>query len=141
MWKGDEVAACVAAASIVAKVTRDRIMTGLSEQYPAYGFARHKGYSTRSHMRALAQHGPCPEHRASFANVNGLVRDLPMVDEEAVDEERVVDPEPAMDQEGYELEVAGPETAGQAVTQVEAGQEADGQLRPGEMLGGELAYR
>jgi ribonuclease HII len=118
------VAACVAAASIVAKVTRDRIMTGLSEQYPAYGFARHKGYSTRSHMRALAQHGPCPEHRASFANVNGLVRDLPVVDE--ITEEQ---------------EVAGPEMADQAVTQVEAGQEVDGQLRSGEMLGGELAYR
>jgi ribonuclease HII len=76
MWKGDEVAACVAAASIVAKVTRDRIMTGLAEQYPAYGFAQHKGYSTRSHMRALAEHGPCSEHRASFANVMGLARDL-----------------------------------------------------------------
>ena len=142
MWKGDEVAACVAAASIVAKVTRDAIMTGLSEQYPAYGFARHKGYSTRSHMRALAQHGPCPEHRASFANVNGLVRDLPVVDEEPLaDEEPVVDGEPVAEQEGYEQEVAGPEMAGQAVTQVEAGQEADGQLTPGEMLGGELAYR
>ena len=142
MWKGDEVAACVAAASIVAKVTRDAIMTGLSEQYPAYGFARHKGYSTRSHMRALAQHGPCPEHRASFANVNGLVRDLPVVDEEPLaDREPVVDGEPVVEQEGYEQEVAGPEMAGQAVTQVEAGQEADGQLTPGEMLGGELAYR
>ena len=74
MWKGDEVAACVAAASIVAKVTRDRIMTELSERYPDYGFARHKGYSTRSHMRALTEHGPCPEHRASFANVMGLAQ-------------------------------------------------------------------
>jgi ribonuclease HII len=76
MWKGDEVAACVAAASIVAKVTRDRIMTGLAGQYPAYGFEQHKGYSTRSHMRALTEHGPCPEHRASFANVMGLARDI-----------------------------------------------------------------
>jgi hypothetical protein len=126
----------VAAASIVAKVTRDRIMTGLSEQYPAYGFARHKGYSTRSHMRALAQHGPCAEHRASFANVNGLVRDLPVVEEEPE-----AGREPMMDQEGYEQEVAGPEMTGQAVTQVEGGQEADSQLRSGEMLGGELAYR
>jgi ribonuclease HII len=116
MWKGDEVAACVAAASIVAKVTRDRIMTGLSEQHPAYGFARHKGYSTRSHMRALSQHGPCPEHRASFANVNGLVRELPMVDEEPVGEEPLVDRAPVVDQEGYEQEVAGPEMAGQSVT-------------------------
>ena len=142
MWKGDEVAACVAAASIVAKVTRDRIMTGLSEQYPAYGFARHKGYSTRSHMRALAQHGPCPEHRASFANVNGLVRDLPLEDEESAgDREPVADQPPVMDQEGYEQEVAGPEMAGQAGTQVEVGQEVDGQFAPGEMLGGDLAYR
>src|ERR1700729_1350858 len=127
MWKGDEVAACVAAASIVAKVTRDRIMTGLHGEYPVYGFARHKGYSTRSHMRALAHHGPCPEHRASFANVNGLVRDLPLEDEDpAGDQEAVADQEPVMDQEGYEQEVAGPEMAGQAVTQVEVGQEVDG---------------
>ena len=60
MWKGDQVAACVAAASIVAKVTRDRIMSGLHAQYPEYGFARHKGYSTPSHMSALDAHGPCP---------------------------------------------------------------------------------
>src|ERR1039457_2231400 len=76
MWKGDEVAACVAAASVVAKVTRDAIMRDLHTQYPQYGFARHKGYSTRGHMRALADHGPCPEHRLSFANVTGLVRGL-----------------------------------------------------------------
>jgi len=73
MWKGDEVAACVAAASVVAKVTRDRIMKLLHNDYPRYGFARHKGYSTRSHMRVLAEHGPCPEHRMSFANVIGVV--------------------------------------------------------------------
>jgi ribonuclease HII len=71
MWKGDQVAACVAAASIIAKVTRDRIMRGLHAEYPQYGFARHKGYSTRGHMRALNDHGPCPEHRRSFANVMG----------------------------------------------------------------------
>ncbi|HEY8043130.1 MAG TPA: ribonuclease HII [Streptosporangiaceae bacterium] len=139
MWKGDEVAACVAAASIVAKVTRDRIMTGLDGQYPAYGFARHKGYSTRSHMRALAQHGPCPEHRASFANVNGLVRDVPGVDMPGADVP--VLGEPVLDREAHNGEVAGPEEAGQAVTQVEAGQMADGQMRSGELLGGELAYR
>ncbi len=73
MWKGDQVAACVAAASIVAKVTRDAIMRDLHAQYPQYGFARHKGYSTRGHMRALADHGACPEHRLSFANVTGTV--------------------------------------------------------------------
>ena len=75
MWKGDEVAACVAAASVVAKVTRDRMMRDLHTRYPVYGFARHKGYSTRSHMRALDAHGPCPEHRRSFANVGGVARD------------------------------------------------------------------
>jgi ribonuclease HII len=72
MWKGDEVAACVAAASVVAKVTRDRLMRELHLRYPEYGFARHKGYSTRSHMKALNAHGPCPEHRRSFVNVTGV---------------------------------------------------------------------
>jgi ribonuclease HII len=71
MWKGDEVAACVAAASVVAKVTRDRLMRDLHLRYPEYGFARHKGYSTRGHMRALKAYGPCPEHRRSFVNVGG----------------------------------------------------------------------
>ncbi len=70
MWKGDQVAACVAAASIVAKVTRDRIMTGLHAEYPEYGFARHKGYSTPSHMAALDSCGPSPVHRRSFVNVS-----------------------------------------------------------------------
>ncbi|TNY36103.1 ribonuclease HII [Thermomonospora catenispora] len=67
--KGDRVAACVAAASIIAKVTRDRLMTRLHERYPQYGFADHKGYITRAHAAALAAHGPCPEHRLSFVNV------------------------------------------------------------------------
>ncbi len=71
MWKGDQVAACVAAASVVAKVTRDAMMCELDKTFPDYGFARHKGYSTRSHMRALSEHGPCPEHRMSFVNVRG----------------------------------------------------------------------
>jgi ribonuclease HII len=71
MWKGDQVAACVAAASIVAKVTRDAMMCELDKKFSAYGFARHKGYSTPRHMRALAEHGPCPEHRMSFVNVRG----------------------------------------------------------------------
>ncbi|HEY5356710.1 MAG TPA: ribonuclease HII [Streptosporangiaceae bacterium] len=74
MWKGDQVAACVAAASVIAKVTRDRLMSGLHVDYPVYGFARHKGYSTPSHMTALAEHGPCAEHRYSFVNVSGLLR-------------------------------------------------------------------
>jgi len=72
MWKGDQVAACVAAASVIAKVTRDALMSELEGEFPGYGFSRHKGYSTRSHMRALADHGPCPEHRRSFVNVRNL---------------------------------------------------------------------
>ena len=70
MWKGDQVAVCVAAASIVAKVTRDKIMSGLHTDYPEYGFSRHKGYSTPSHMAALDVHGPSPVHRRSFVNVS-----------------------------------------------------------------------
>ena len=69
MWKGDEVAACVAAASVVAKVSRDRLMRELHGRFPSYGFDEHKGYSTPAHMRALGEHGPCPEHRRSFVNV------------------------------------------------------------------------
>ncbi|WP_117213656.1 ribonuclease HII [Allorhizocola rhizosphaerae] len=69
IWKGDQVAACVAAASVVAKVTRDRIMTELDAVYPQYGFAEHKGYSTPEHAAALKEHGPSPIHRHSYKNV------------------------------------------------------------------------
>ena len=62
-------AASVAAASIVAKVTRDRMMCELDERYPEYGFCRHKGYVTEEHQRALAVHGPSAVHRRSFRNV------------------------------------------------------------------------
>ena len=77
VWKGDRVAACVAAASVVAKVTRDRIMVDLHERFPQYDFARHKGYVTPEHGEALRAHGPCPEHRFSYVNVRdagGAVR-------------------------------------------------------------------
>ncbi len=74
VWKGDRVAACVAAASVLAKVTRDRIMTDLHAHYPQYGFDVHKGYSTPEHTAAMAEHGPCPEHRFSYVNVRGAVR-------------------------------------------------------------------
>ena len=74
VWKGDRVAACVAAASVVAKVTRDRIMTELDDRYPAYGFAVHKGYVVPEHGAALRRHGPCPEHRFSYVNVRAALR-------------------------------------------------------------------
>jgi ribonuclease HII len=73
VWKGDRVAASVAAASIVAKVTRDRMMRELDERYPLYGFGRHKGYVTVEHLQALAEFGPCAEHRRSFRCVPGTV--------------------------------------------------------------------
>jgi ribonuclease HII len=66
VWKGDRVAASVAAASIIAKVTRDRMMCELDGRYPGYGFGSHKGYVTAEHLRALGEKGPCPEHRRSF---------------------------------------------------------------------------
>jgi ribonuclease HII len=71
IWKGDQVTASVAAASIVAKVTRDRMMRELGQRYPEYGFCRHKGYVTGEHLRALAEFGPCAEHRRSFRCVPG----------------------------------------------------------------------
>jgi ribonuclease HII len=66
---GDARCASVAAASIVAKVTRDRLMLEADQKYPEYGFARHKGYGTPDHLAALDRHGPCPLHRRSFAGV------------------------------------------------------------------------
>ena len=63
---GDATSYMIAAASIVAKVTRDRYMIELDRQYPMYGFARNKGYGTAEHIAALKQYGPCPEHRRSF---------------------------------------------------------------------------
>jgi len=67
--KGDSRCACIAAASIVAKVTRDRIMTEIERKYPGYGFSRHKGYPTKEHFAALKNLGPCPIHRKSFKGV------------------------------------------------------------------------
>ena len=69
VWKGDRVSASIAAASIVAKVTRDRMMLELHERWPHYDFATHKGYCTAEHDEALTAHGPCPEHRRRFVNV------------------------------------------------------------------------
>jgi ribonuclease HII len=67
--KGDQAVACVAAASILAKVTRDRMMAELHEEFPQYGFDEHKGYCTGSHSAALTVHGPSRAHRWSFVNV------------------------------------------------------------------------
>lgn len=69
VWKGDRVAACVAAASVLAKVTRDRIMVDLHDRFPSYDFAAHKGYVTPEHSAALDAQGPCSEHRHSYVNV------------------------------------------------------------------------
>ncbi|HPC58137.1 MAG TPA: ribonuclease HII [Kiritimatiellia bacterium] len=66
---GDAASLSIAAASVVAKVTRDRWLTELAAQYPDYGFERHKGYGTRAHLDALRRYGPCPAHRQSFAPV------------------------------------------------------------------------
>ncbi len=67
--KGDRTAACVAAAGVVAKVTRDRLMNELDGRYPHYGFAAHKGYGTAAHEAALREWGPCEQHRMTYANV------------------------------------------------------------------------
>ncbi len=67
--KGDSLSLSIAAASIIAKVTRDDWMEQLHELYPAYNFASHKGYGTREHLKAIEKHGPCPIHRRSFRGV------------------------------------------------------------------------
>ena len=70
--RGDSLSLLIAAASVVAKVTRDRMMVRLDEAYPQYRFAKHKGYGTKVHIQALNDHGPSPCHRKSFAPVRGL---------------------------------------------------------------------
>lgn len=67
--KGDQIEPAISAASILAKVHRDRLMQALHQTFPDYGFDRHKGYPTRAHLEALARIGPCPQHRRSFAPV------------------------------------------------------------------------
>lgn len=66
---GDAAAACIAAASVLAKVSRDRLMVAMDREHPGYGFADHKGYSTAVHSEALVRMGPCVQHRQSFINV------------------------------------------------------------------------
>ncbi len=74
--KGDSLSFSIAAASVIAKVTRDRIMLRLAEEFPQYGFEIHKGYPTPKHLAALKKHGPCPQHRRSFGPVAQLELNL-----------------------------------------------------------------
>jgi ribonuclease HII len=73
VWKGDQVVTCISAASIIAKVTRDRIMREMDLTYPEYGFISHKGYITKIHTEALQKHGVTPIHRRSFSNIAALL--------------------------------------------------------------------
>lgn len=70
--RGDAASLSIAAASVMAKVTRDRMMLELDKRYPQYGFGRHKGYGTAAHLAALREYGPCPEHRRSFEPVRQM---------------------------------------------------------------------
>ena len=80
VWKGDRVAACIAAGSVLAKVTRDRLMTELHADWPAYDFKTHKGYITDQHSAALTEHGPSPVHRMRFVNVRRAAGLEPLLD-------------------------------------------------------------
>ena len=73
VWKGDQVAISISAASILAKVYRDKIMIELDKEYPNYGLAGHKGYITASHTAAIKEHGVLPIHRQSFANIAAII--------------------------------------------------------------------
>ncbi len=73
MVRGDALVAAISAASILAKVRRDRLCQELHEQHPNYGFADHKGYCTPEHLAALERHGPCVAHRRSFAPVRAAL--------------------------------------------------------------------
>jgi len=85
---GDAAAACIAAASVLAKVSRDRLMVKMETEHPGYGFAEHKGYSTPAHSAALAELGPCSQHRYSFINVRRLVAvEGELVPDDALDSE------------------------------------------------------
>ncbi len=121
IWKGDRVTASVAAASVVAKVSRDRMMRDLHERYPLYGFDRHKGYVTDEHVRALAEHGPSPVHRYSFVNVTRAAGPVNPVGPSApVDASELIGPAELAD--SAELEgTADPPAAGPAGALVASG--------------------
>jgi ribonuclease HII len=89
IWKGDQVCGCVAAAGVLAKVTRDRIMVELDSEYPQYGFAEHKGYVTAAHRATLAEFGPSPVHRQCFAPVRnaGMPDQVPSSTNQTADQE------------------------------------------------------
>ncbi len=80
---GDGAAACIAAASVLAKVSRDRVMVGMDDTHPGYGFAIHKGYGTPAHLTALEELGPCPEHRRSWSNIAALLDRVDNISESA----------------------------------------------------------
>jgi|BarGraIncu00222A_1022003.scaffolds.fasta_scaffold03593_4 ribonuclease HII len=94
VWKGDQVVAAIAAASVVAKVTRDRLMIALHSHQPRYDFAQHKGYVTPEHTAALQRHGPCPDHRFSYVNV---ARTVPRSSSPAVGLPAYAGPRPSRD--------------------------------------------
>ncbi|OBC14346.1 ribonuclease HII [Mycobacterium sp. 852013-50091_SCH5140682] len=76
---GDAAAACIAAASVLAKVSRDRLMVEMEREHPGYGFAEHKGYSTPAHTAAMAKLGPCAQHRYSYVNVRRAAETVGML--------------------------------------------------------------
>jgi ribonuclease HII len=90
---GDGLSVSIAAASIVAKVTRDRLMGEIGRAFPEYGFEQHMGYSTPRHFAALKLHGPCPHHRQSFAQVRGrlevVVEEAPLFADRSTENRRV----------------------------------------------------
>jgi ribonuclease HII len=104
---GDAICASIAAASIVAKVTRDRICAELDSRYPAYGFARNKGYGTRRHVEALLNEGPCEWHRRSFAPLRILLAgeqlSLDLLFDDEMPTEDDFDPEELMDDEDMSI--------------------------------------
>ena len=105
MWKGDRVAACISAASVLAKVTRDRIMRDWHGRLPAYDFDVHKGYITEEHSAALTTHGPCPEHRMRFVNVRRAAGLEPPQTEQSPTGQDVHTPERSHDERGGSREV------------------------------------
>jgi len=108
LWKGDATVGCIAAASILAKVTRDAIMTEMHETWPQYEFDKHKGYITAAHSAALSEHGPCPQHRRRYVNVRralGLVVDDRYVGDNELDPE-LLDVEGAGMSAGMSMETA-----------------------------------